>query len=219
MSLLLRLSPFWLPFANSKLRFSFLMPFLALSLVSFRILLRAWARMVVVLDQWPAHAYLEDARWSFVLVTYHYVVLLTYFDVPHSLVQACVVTAVEDHHMVLSFGIPAVWLSFLACAVPAVSWTPDSCHLAGMIDAVACDLSSSSASTLVPFGLIDSVPWACLPHPWVVSPWLDRHSVRWACLSPSWVDVVCLMAVFVGWVVLLLLLRIIDRFRALALML
>ena len=119
--------------------------------------------------------------------------------------------------MVLSLGQSASWLSFLACAVPAVSWTPDSCHLTWIIDAVACGLSSSSCASNL---WVDrhSVHWACLPHPWVVSPWLDRHSVLWACLPPSWVDVVPLAAVFLGLVVLLLLLGISDRFRALALM-
>ena len=155
--------------------------------------------------------------WSFALVVYFLLFCTNIFDVPPSFVQAYAVTVAEDHRMVLSLGQSAVWISFLACAVPAVSWTPDSCRLAWMIDAVACGLSSSScASTL----WVDrhSVPWACLPHPWVVSPWLDRHSVPWACLPPSWVDVVPLAAVFVGWIVLLLLLRISDRFRALALM-
>ena len=49
-----------------------------------------------------------------------------FFDVPHSFVQACAVAADEDQCMVLSLGQSAVWLSFLACAVPAVSCTPDS---------------------------------------------------------------------------------------------
>ena len=54
----------------------------------------------------------------------------------------------------------------LACTVPAVSWTPDSCHLAQMIAAVACSLAPSScAGTL--WVERDSVPEACLPHPWV----------------------------------------------------
>ena len=87
---------------------------------------------------------------------------------------------------------------FLAGAVPAVSWTSDSCLLAWMIDTVACGLSPSSCTSTL---LVDkhSVPWACLPHPWIVSPWLDRRSVPWACLPPSWVDVVPLAAAFVGW--------------------
>ena len=146
----------------------------------------------LVLGQCSAHVYLEDAlvviRPCLFLVV---VVVVMVFDVLYSFVQTCAVTAVENHRMVLSLGQSAVWLSFLARAVPAVSWTPDICHLAGMIDAVACGLSSSSsASTL----WVDrhSMPWACLPYPWVVSPWLDRHSVLWACLPPSWVDVVCL---------------------------
>ena len=85
---------------------------------------------------------------------------------------------------------------FLAGAVHAVSWTPDSCHLSWMIAAVACGLAPSScASTL----------------------WVDRHSVPWACLSHPWVDFIALMAVFVGWVALLLLFRISDRSRALSL--
>ena len=49
-----------------------------------------------------------------------------FFDVLHSFVEACAVAADEDHCMVLSLDQSAVWLTFLACAVPAVSWTPDS---------------------------------------------------------------------------------------------
>ena len=94
--------------------------------------------------------------------------VIIFSDVPHSFVQAF---AVEDHLMVLSFGQSAVWLSFLACAVPTVSWTPDSCHLAGMIDTIACGLSSSSCPSTL---------------------WVDRHSVPWACLPHPWVDMVCL---------------------------
>ena len=72
-------------------------------------------------------------RWSFILVDYFSFVVFFFLYVPHSFVQACAVAAAEDHHMVLSFGQSAVWLSFLACAVPAVSWTPDSCHLASTL--------------------------------------------------------------------------------------
>ena len=46
--------------------------------------------------------------------------------VPYSSVQACAAAAVEDHCMVQSLGVYAVWLSSLSCAVSTVSWTPDS---------------------------------------------------------------------------------------------
>ena len=52
---------------------------------------------------------------------------------------------------------------FLACTVPVVSCTPDSCHLDWMIAVVACGLASSS----------------CASDLWVL-----RHSVPVACLSP-----------------------------------
>ena len=61
---------------------------------------------------------------------------------------------------------------FFAGAVPAVSRTPDSCHLDWMIDAVACGLSSSS---------------------WASSLWVERHSVPWGLSSSflgwrDWLD-------------------------------
>ena len=67
---------------------------------------------------------------------------------------------------------------FLACTVPVVSWTPDSCHLAWLIAAVACGLAPSSCASNL---WVDrhSVPWACLSHPWVAYLWLDRCSCLW----------------------------------------
>ena len=115
-----------------------------------------------------------------------------FFCAPHSYVRVCAAAAVEDHCLVLCLGIPTVWLRFLACAVPAVSWMPDSYHLAWMIDAVVCGLSSSfCASTL--WVERHSVPWACLPHP--------------ALVPIGLIDVVCLGPVFLilgfpsfGWI-------------------
>ena len=67
---------------------------------------------------------------------------------------------------------------FLACIAPAVSCTPDSCHLAWMIAAVACGLATlSCASTL----------------------WVERHSVPEACLSHPWVDLVLSLRLAVVW--------------------
>ena len=68
-----------------------------------------------------------------------------FFDVPHSFVRACAIAADEDHCMVLSLGIYAVWLSFLALRC-----------LYGVLD----------SGQLLP-SLIDrhSEPWACLPLP------------------------------------------------------
>ena len=42
-------------------------------------------------------------------------------SVPHSSVQACVAAADEDHCVVQSLGVSAVWLRFLACEVSMVS--------------------------------------------------------------------------------------------------
>ena len=53
---------------------------------------------------------------------------------------------------------------FLACTVPVVLWTPDSCHLAWMIAAVACGLATSSCTSTL-WVERDSVPEACLSHP------------------------------------------------------
>ena len=112
---------------------------------------------------------------SLYFILYYCIVFCVFLTL---LYRPVIAAAVEDHRLVLSLGIAAVWLSFLACSVPAVSWTPDSCHLAWMIDTVACVLSSTScASTL----WVDrhSVPWACLPHPWVTHLWLDGRSCLW----------------------------------------
>ena len=51
---------------------------------------------------------------------------------------------------------------FLACAVPAVSWTPDSCHLAWVMTAVACGLAISFCAGAL---------------------WVERRNVPVACLS------------------------------------
>ena len=56
-----------------------------------------------------------------------------------------------------------IMAQFLDCTVPAVSCTPDSCHLDWMIAVVARGLASSS----------------CASDIWVV-----RHRVPVACLSP-----------------------------------
>ena len=151
--------------------------------------------MVVLLIQCPACVYLEDILVFVCPLVYFYFIVLVCFDVLHAYVQVC--AAAEDHCLVLSLGMPSVWLSSLLALSLRCLGHLTSCHLAWMIDTVACGLSSSScASTL----WVDrhSEPWAGLPHHWVISPWLDRHSVPWSCLPPSWVDVIVLMAVFVG---------------------
>ena len=111
---------------------------------------------------------------------------------------------VEEHGLVLCLGIPAVWLSFLAYAVPAVSWAPDSSLLAWMIDTVAGGLSSSSCASTF---WVDrrSVPWACLTHPWFSFFLVGSDTV---CRGPvfllpglPWSD---MPVVFVGLLVLLL---------------
>ena len=82
----------------------------------------------------------------------------------HSVPEVCLSHPYVN--LVLSLRLAAVWLSFLACTVSVVSWTPNSCHLACMIAAVACGLDTSScASTL--WVECHSVPEACLSHPWV----------------------------------------------------
>ena len=55
----------------------------------------------------------------FVLIVYFYFVcsnffFFFFFYVPHSFVQACAVATDEDHRVVLTLGVDAVWLSFLA---------------------------------------------------------------------------------------------------------
>ena len=63
---------------------------------------------------------------------------------------------------------------FLACAVPVLLCTPDNCHLAWMIAAVACGLAPSSCASCL-WVERHSVPVACLPLPWVIptSGWID----------------------------------------------
>ena len=120
--------------------------------------------------------------------------------------------------MVLCLGIPAVWLGFLAYAVPAVSWALDSYLLAWMIDAVAGGRSSSScASTL----WVDRrcVPWACLPHPWFSFLWLDLTVCRGPVfLLPGllWSD---MPVVFVGLLALQLMVWAASGYSALAFLL
>ena len=67
---------------------------------------------------------------------------------------------------------------FLACTVPAVSCTPDSCNLAWMIATVACGLATSSCSNTL---------------------WVERHSVPEACLSHPWVDLVLSLSLAAVW--------------------
>ena len=67
--------------------------------------------MAAVLGQCPACVDPEDKSFIFIFV------VLMFFYVPRSFVQACAVTAVENHHMVLSLGQSAIWLSFRACGV------------------------------------------------------------------------------------------------------
>ena len=69
--------------------------------------------MIVVLGQYPASVYPEDSL-VFVrpLVIFYFTVIIC-FDVPHTYVQVCAAAAVEDHCLVLSLGITAVWLSSL----------------------------------------------------------------------------------------------------------
>ena len=136
----------------------------------------------------------------FLLFSYVYLVflLVILFVLLTLYVQVCADAAVEDHCLVLSFvdsrygSVPylccpccvvytwqllgsELWQTccmpqFLACTVPAVSWTPDSCHLAWMIATVACGLAPSFYSSNL---------------------WVDRHSVPWACLPhPCWIDAV-----------------------------
>ena len=96
-----------------------------------------------------------------VLPLWQYWLYVAVYCAPQSYVQVC--AAAAEHCLVLCLSIPAVWLGFLAYAVPAVSWAPGSYLLAWMIDTVAGGRSSSScASTL----WVDRrcVPWACLPH-------------------------------------------------------
>ena len=95
---------------------------------------------------------------------------------------------------------------FLACTVPTVLWTPDSCHLAWMIAAVTCGLASSSCASNLWLGRY-SVPVACLSHPWVhlvlslrlAAVWLSYHLARRvasvacglttsSCTSTLWVE-------------------------------
>ena len=97
---------------------------------------------------------------------------------------------------------------FLACTIPAVSCTPDSCHLAWMIAAVACGLASSScASNLWVERHSVGLPVTCLSHPWVhlvlslrlAAIWLSHH-LAWrvaalacglttsSCASTLWVE-------------------------------
>ena len=83
--------------------------------------------MVAVLGQCPARVYPEDALVGILPRRLFFFCCTNVFDVSQSFVQACAVAAVEDHLMVMSFGQSVVWLSFLACTVLAVSWTPDSC--------------------------------------------------------------------------------------------
>ena len=85
---------------------------------------------------------------------------------------------------------------FPAFAVPAVSWPPDSCHLASILATVACGLAHSSCASF-PF-------------------WVERHSVPRVCLPYPWVDFFCLDGKLCRRVFLLLLFSIKDKFRALA---
>ena len=126
------------------------------------------------------------------IVLFHFVllcILLLYFCFEcssHFLYRPVIAAAVEDHCLVLRLGLPAVWLSFLACAVPAVSWTPDSCH--HLDDRHSVPGACLPCPPLVPFGLIDTV---CL-GPVFLIPGLTMSSltvdfvcmyVRMVCLS------------------------------------
>ena len=81
----------------------------------------------------------------FNVLLYIFVFVLYYCCIPHSFVQACAAAADEDHCMILSLSISAVWLCFLALRC-----------LYGVLD----------SGQLLP-SLVDrhSVPWACLPLP------------------------------------------------------
>ena len=82
---------------------------------------------------------------------------------------------------------------FLACTVPAVSCTPDSCHLAWMIAAVACGLASSSCTSNLWVKRL-SVPVTFLSHSWVplvlslrlAAVWLSFH-LDWSVAALSYV--------------------------------
>ena len=71
----------------------------------------AWPRMVVLLIQCPAYVHLGDTLVFVRPLVYFYFTVLICFDVPHAYVQVC--TAAEDHCLVLTLGVPAVWLSSL----------------------------------------------------------------------------------------------------------
>ena len=74
---------------------------------------------------------------------------------------------------------------FLACAVPAVSCTPDSCHLDWMLAVVACGLASSScASDLWVEGR--SVPMSCLSYPWFPLVLSLRLTAVWLSYLHTW---------------------------------
>ena len=74
---------------------------------------------------------------------------------------------------------------FLACSVPVVSCTPDSCHLAWVIAAVVCGLPSSSCASDL-WVVSHSVPVACLSPPWVVLVLSLRLAAVWLSSLPAW---------------------------------
>ena len=67
----------------------------------------------MVLSQCPARVYPEDAWDSFVLLFLCYFIVIICFVVLYAYIQICAASAVEDLHLVLSFGGLAVWLSSL----------------------------------------------------------------------------------------------------------
>ena len=123
-------------------------------------------------------------RWLFILVYFVLFVILL-LGVPHSFVQACAAAGDEDHCMVLSIDIYAVWLSFLAlCCLYCIL---DSGQLLpSLVDRHSAPWACLPLPPLVPFGLINIV---CLGPVFLIPGlpsfgWI-RHSVPWACLPPS----------------------------------
>ena len=65
----------------------------------------------------PCRYFRELSNCCYVLLLFFSCYILFLYCIlssSHSFVQACVAVAAEDHRLVLSLGIPAVWLSFLA---------------------------------------------------------------------------------------------------------
>ena len=119
-----------------------------------------------------------------------YIVCTTVFWCSSLFLQACAAAADEDRCIVLSLGVYAIWLSFLAlhCLYSVLN---SGQLFPSLVDRHIVPWACFPLPPLVPFGLIDIVcfgPVFLIPgmpsFGWV------RHSVPWVCLHLSWANVV-----------------------------